>query len=735
MIMNETTTATTTTFSVTCRVGDLFNDNNGFRAYLNRTSLKDTLRSIPENDTSTFCTYRYLSHRIIPTIQVDFDWIPGTRHSLDYYDWPPKGLGLAIDLQVLTMDDAILTNDEIPSITMHYEMYDGIPVMAKWLSRTIKTDQTSSSPSSSSSSNTNTHTAEDHYQETVLLQDVVVERIASYPPYGPYIGHGSSSPYEWYNGQSNRGASPPSLLVALTNQAHGTVCTWMDNLYASNDTTNDHETPFDMGASEPLLHCNYTSQAGPYTSSSNGDDAIDASFDSFKVLLLVTDSTDPERYSLQRHRAIQTLLPYTTENPIFFHAIVDTNQAFQTAIEQMEQVGFEMLIYSFGSSFQLESHNITYLQQIKSQIDYANGRGIEVGGYDLICMQRGHGGYGDNIPDQWSAVTLDGQLAMDACYASGWADELHNYIFQFINETGLSCLELDGPYGGGSCSATNHSHHRGFEDSIYQQTKIQSDLFIKLRNMGMYLNAPQWYFFQGQNRAPMGYDEQQYSLPRWEQLTISRMGMYDDLYRILPTQGWMFVPISEYHAGGDSATFDGHPLEMEWALAQYLGAGVAGVYRGKQLYNDNMETGNAIKGIMKKWIAFFKNYRETLIQPIIHLQRPTVNSWDGWLHINPFGKREVGIAMIFNPTNNHLNEESVILPLYYTGLTDQVMIEINTIGINNNNISSSSSLPIYFVEELERDFSVMVSLNMAPKSIHTIILERINPKSDTTIPL
>ena len=42
----------------------------------------------------------------------------------------------------------------------------------------------------------------------------------------------------------------------------------------------------------------------------------------------------------------------------------------------------------------------------------------------------------------------------------------------------------------------------------------------------------------------MGYDEQQYSLPRWRDLSVSRMGMYDDLYSYLPTQGWMFLPIT-----------------------------------------------------------------------------------------------------------------------------------------------------------------------------------------------
>ena len=43
----------------------------------------------------------------------------------------------------------------------------------------------------------------------------------------------------------------------------------------------------------------------------------------------------------------------------------------------------------------------------------------------------------------------------------------------FINQTGLSMLETDGPYGGGSCGSTDHDHHIGADDSIYWQTRLQ----------------------------------------------------------------------------------------------------------------------------------------------------------------------------------------------------------------------------------------------------------------------
>ena len=102
----------------------------------------------------------------------------------------------------------------------------------------------------------------------------------------------------------------------------------------------------------------------------------------------------------------------------------------------------------------------------------------------------------------------------------------------------------------------------------------------------------------------MGYNENQYSLPRIEDLSISRQSVYDDTYLHIPTVGWMFVPLVVYHSGqstplcqlhdcpafhgrhasgGKAAMFEPlseHLREYEWALAQYLGAGVAACYRG-----------------------------------------------------------------------------------------------------------------------------------------------------------
>ena len=72
----------------------------------------------------------------------------------------------------------------------------------------------------------------------------------------------------------------------------------------------------------------------------------------------------------------------------------------------------------------------------------------------------------------------------------------------------------------------------------------------------------------------MGYNEDQYSLPRWQDISVSRQGMFDDLLHYTPSVGWMFLPLVDYHGGGAAAEIEplaDHLKEYEWGLAQYLG--------------------------------------------------------------------------------------------------------------------------------------------------------------------
>lgn len=623
-------------------------DSSGFRAFFNRTSAALALAS------GTCLAYR--SHRVRKP-RAAFRWTP-TRHSINA-SWPPRGLVLEVEFAI----------DELAA-TVHYELYDGVPIMSKWL--------------------------EVRPRRRVVLEALTVELFAATSRFGAYLPHGSRVPgTDCCGWPGSSWSGPLPLLHARTDQAHGAACHWIDDWDESSDPVPGCETCKDQGASEPILSCGYESLGV----------SVGEAFESFRVSVVVADSTDLERATLSRHRMTQLLAPHVTENPIFFHATDSSDSGFETALAQMVEVGFEMIIFSFGSGFDLESTNRTYVDRIKRMVDAARSEGVEVGGYDLICLDR-------DVGTSWAALAEDGTPTGNACFASGWADKIEGLVHDFLDATNLTMLETDGPYGGAACASTNHSHHEGLEDSVYRQTERQSQFFRRLRDRGVYVNQPDEYFFQGGSRSGMGYDEQQYSLPRWEDLTLSRAGMFDDTYAFLPTQGWMFLPIAPYHAGGDEASFDDRAVAFDWALAQYLGFGTAACYRGPHLWDNATSQGQRIRRSLKKWVAFFKAHRETLVQPVVHLRRPDLFSWDGVLHVNPFSRTdEVGVALLFNPTSRSLDLRDFALPLYYAGLDAGASIVVD-----------DDREPRIF--DLDRDYNVRITLSMPPRSVHTLVVSK-----------
>ena len=203
----------------------------------------------------------------------------------------------------------------------------------------------------------------------------------------------------------------------------------------------------------------------------------------------------------------------------------------------------------------------------------------------------------------------------------------------------------------------------------------------------------------------MGYNENQYSLPRWQDISVSRQGMYDDLYLRIPTAGWMFVPLVQYHGGGEAAVFEplkDHLLEYEWALAQYMGAGVAAMYRGTRLYDSDKT-----KDVVMKWTSFYKKYRQILISDVVHVRRADMQNIDSFMHVNPFLEYK-GLAMVFNPTERHI-VTTLTLPLYYTGLTQRALIGEQALNSKYYN--------------LDRNYNVEVSIDLRPLNITWFLIQ------------
>ena len=77
-------------------------------------------------------------------------------------------------------------------------------------------------------------------------------------------------------------------------------------------------------------------------------------------------------------------------------------------------------------------------------------------------------------------------------------------LFEVISRTGMSMLEMDGPYGGSPCYSKDHSRHLDEEDSVYWQNRLQAELCMELKERNVFINQPDEYFHAGGNKVGMG---------------------------------------------------------------------------------------------------------------------------------------------------------------------------------------------------------------------------------------
>lgn len=544
------------------------------------------------------------------------------------------------------------------TVSVHYEMYQGIPLQCKWL--TIHNGST----------------------ESVRLNAFTSEILAMVE----YESHVEN--YDRWN--------TPNIHVE-SDYAFGGM-----NAHVANHTTYWERDP------EYLTQVSYPREnpcllesrppVGP-----DVDIAPGQTFESFRTFELAFDSTDRERKGLSVRRMYRTIAPWITENPLMMHVRRAEPEAVRLGIDQCAEVGFEMIILTFGSGFNIESENPAYIAQMKDLADYAHSKGIEIGGYSLLSSRR----IGDehDVIDVATGKPGGAKFGNAPCIGSTWGQDYFRKLYAFYDKTGFNLLEHDGSYPGDTCASESHPGHRGYADSQWTQWKTISDFYKWCRGRGVYLNVPDFYYLVGSTKCGMGYRETNWSLPRAQQIIHGRQNIYDGTWTKTPSMGWMFVPLTQYHGGGAAATIEPlaeHLDAYEAHLANNLGAGVQACYRGPRLY-DTPET----KAVVEKWVAFFKRYRDILESDIIHVRRADGRDIDCILHVNPYLPIK-GLAMVFNPLDRDVTR-NLTLPLYYTGLTDTA------------NVRWRDGQPKTY--HLDRQYNITVPLRMSPRSVTWLTLE------------
>lgn len=552
---------------------------------------------------------RFQDYEVGP-IEAPFPWKQLRHHAKDAA-WPPKGVHLRLDFA-----------GPACAVSVHYEMYDGIPVFAKWL--TVK--------------NTGT--------KSFVIDDFTSEILAA-------VEFGSAVETREYGIESPNIHVETDYAFASFNveDANHHVVHW--------EADPDYNSQVNYLKLTPCL-LEVSPEIGPAQMLAPGE-----TFKSFRTFVLPHDSYDRERKGLALRRMYRTLAPWTTENPLMMHARFADWPKVKKAIDQAAAVGFEMVILTFGSGFNIEDDSPAYINQMKQYADYARSKGVEIGGYSLLASRSIDSSNDVKMPEGQSPT-----FGHSPCIGSEWGAAYFKKLYHFYEQTGFSLLEHDGSYPGDVCTASHHPGHRGHADSRWNQYQVISEFYQWCRSQGIYLNVPDYYYLTGSNKCGMGYREVNWSLPRAQQVLHTRQNIYDGAWTKSPSMGWMFVPLTEYHGGGEAATIEPlheHLDHYEKMIISNLGAGVQACYRGPRLF-DTEET----KQMVGRAVSWFKEHRAVLEGDIIHLRRADGRDLDYWLNVNPRGE-EKGLLMVFNPLD-HLVKKELYIPLYYTGLSEKAMV-------------------------------------------------------------
>lgn len=511
-------------------------------------------------------------------------------------------------------------------VNIHYELYDGIPLIVKWMS------------------------IENKSGNTFKINRVVNEILGLVEEESSVVG----SPEQMKKQHGLYVETNYAFNNAMRYDISDQTTHWkIDSLYTSQVNYN-YQTPCVLEV--------YPEKA-KLIELKPGD-----IFNSVRTHELLMDSYDRERRGLAIRKMYRTVSPWITQNPIFMHLVSKNDEEVKTAIDQCAATGYEAMILSFGSHLNMEDNSPGNIKRWADLAKYAHDKGILIGGYSLFSSRRISDE--DDVIDANTGKPGGAFFGHAPCFGSKWGLAYREKIKEFFRQTSFDIWENDGPYPGDVCASTTHPGHNGLDDSQWKQMEIQKELYRWLNERGVYINAPDWYFLDGTHKIAIGYREVNFSLSREQQKILNRQNIYDGTFEKTPSMGWGFVPLTKYQGGGPEAVLEplkDHLNDYEQLMVQYYGAGVQACYRGPRLY-DSEET----RQLVIKTISWYKKYRDILNSDIIHLRRADGRDWDGILHVNPSLKQK-GFALFFNPTDEKITR-TIKLPVYYTGLTNKVFI-------------------------------------------------------------
>lgn len=590
--------------------------------------------------------------------------------------WPPKGLRVSMHY---APPESASPGFQKLRLTVHYEMYEGIPVMAK--SFTLENDGDEA-------------VLVDEIETEILAmaQDQIVNihaesdysfHLANHSPEDCHAATDPFKPIDW--------DVPPYLAGRTTTE-------WrMDPEHDSWAHSTAIEDKFRGHAFRNLMVSRIPFGPAQIVPPSE-------SFESHITFELLHDGGDRERRSLGMRRMYRTLCPQVNESLLSAQTPSQDPVAIKKLLDQMAEMGFESYCAAFWPGVSHDNLDPAYVAKWKDIADYAKARGIIASGYELMVASRSRGAEQDCI-DPATGKPGSAVFGQSLCLATKWADDYFDRVWQFIDQTGFMSIAVDGPYHGCPCGSTTHLHHRGLADSQWAQWQRQKKMFAEEQRRGMSAPAPDWYFWNGQSNGGLGYREASANLPRELGLLLYRQNIYDGTWFKPPTMANMSIGLIGTYTDDPRSMLEPLEQNLEWYelnLVQGLGSGCHAWLRADRLY-DTERT----RSMVRKWVDWYKKYRQILSSDIIHVRRPDGRDIDCILHVNP-QLPEKGLVLFFNPLNESLTRK-VRLPLYYAGLNGSALIREREDG-------EATLYP------LDRNDSVELTVTLPPRGLTWFVI-------------
>ena len=260
---------------------------------------------------------------------------------------------------------------DLPEIRVHYTIYDGIPLIEKWVTIHNTTDKP----------------IRVNRVMTETLKVMETEAIAD-----PNINIEPSNLYV---------ESDYAYLAMNAKSANKQAVKWLKDGTYHTQTSYFYEAPV-------LLEV--APEFGPDTDVAPGGELI-----SVRAFELFRDGTDRERRGLAQRRMYRAVAPWSQENPVMVHLIASDPAAIRRIVDQAAEVGVELIILSFGSGMNLENSDPKYQATYKEVADYAKAKGIAIGAYSLLAS-RGAGTPADNCRGPGNRI----RYGVMPCLGSKW---------------------------------------------------------------------------------------------------------------------------------------------------------------------------------------------------------------------------------------------------------------------------------------------------------------------------